>query len=75
MMGAALISNGLGMLSEGEVERQRAVLDAYGLPVTHEDLDVKAVHEAMAVDKKTAEGAIHWVLLDRIGKEGVGLAS
>ena len=67
MMGAALISNGLGMLSEGEVERQRAVLDAYGLPVTLEDLDVKAVHEAMAVDKKTAEGAIHWVLLDRIG--------
>jgi 3-dehydroquinate synthase len=67
MMGAALISNGLGLLPAGEVERQRAVLEAYGLPVTHEDLDVDAVYEAMAVDKKTAEGAIHWVLLDRIG--------
>ena len=67
MMGAAQISQALGMLAAEDVERQRAVLDAYGLPVSFQDLEVDAVHEAMAVDKKTAAGALRWVLLDGIG--------
>ena len=67
MMGAAQISQALGMLAAEDVERQRAVLDAYGLPVSFQDLEVDAVHEAMAMDKKTAAGAIRWVLLDGIG--------
>ena len=67
MMGAAFISNGLGMLSEDGVERQRSVLQGYGLPVSGVDVDMAAVLEAMKVDKKKADGAIRWVLLDGIG--------
>ena len=67
MMGAALIGNGLGLLSDSEVERQRAVLESFDLPVSLEGIDVSAVTEAMSVDKKTTAGAIRWVLLDGIG--------
>ncbi len=67
MMGAALIGNCLGMMSDEEVDRQRGVLEAYGLPVSYEDIDVEAVVRAMAMDKKTTGGAIRWVLLDGIG--------
>ena len=67
MMGAALISNSLGMLSAQEVDRQRAALQSFGLPVSCDDVDLDAVSEAMALDKKTVGGAIHWVLLDGIG--------
>jgi 3-dehydroquinate synthase len=67
MMGAAFIANGLGMLSGQGVERQRAVLEAYGLPVSCGDVDMAAVSQAMKVDKKKADGAIRWVLLDAIG--------
>ena len=68
MVGAALISNRLGMLSDREVQRQRAVLEAFGLPVSCEGVDLAAVSEAMTVDKKVVDGAINWVLLERIGR-------
>ena len=68
MMGAAFISRGLDMISEEEVERQRALLEAFGLPLSSAEMDVDAVSEAMRSDKKTSRGAIRWVLLDGIGK-------
>ena len=67
IVGAGRIARGLGMLSDQEVERQRAVLEAYGLPVAWNDLDVDAVNEAMSLDKKKSRGAIRWVLLNGIG--------
>ena len=67
MMGAALIGNELGLLSTEEVERHRSVLEAYGVPVAAGDIDLDAVRRAMAVDKKTGDGALRWVLLDGIG--------
>ena len=67
MMAAANISSALGMLSAEEVERQRSVLEAFGLPVSAEEVDAEAVTRATAVDKKTEGGAIRWVLLDGIG--------
>ena len=67
MMGAAFISNELGLLSDSEVERQRVVLEAFNLPVSLDGIDVLAVKEAMSADKKTEDGAIRWVLLDGIG--------
>ena len=67
MMGAAHIGNALGMLSGDEVERQRAVLEAFGLPVSCQGIDLAAAYEAMSVDKKTSGGSIRWVLLDGIG--------
>ena len=68
MMGAAAISSRLGLMRDSDVERQRAVLDAYGLPVGLEDIDLEAVSEAMTLDKKTSAGSIRWVLLDGIGR-------
>ncbi|MCI0840366.1 MAG: 3-dehydroquinate synthase, partial [Chloroflexi bacterium] len=67
MMGAAYIGNALGMMSDGEVERQRALLDSYGLPLTCGEINVQAVNDAMLSDKKTSGRAIRWVLLNGIG--------
>ena len=68
MMGAAAIGRGMGMMSADEVERQRDVLRAYGLPLDAKGVDPARVLEAMRSDKKTAGGAIRWVLLDGIGR-------
>ena len=66
MMGAAYIGESLGMLSPDEVARQRALLDAYGLPLSFPDMDIPAVNDAMLSDKKTAGRSIRWVMLDGI---------
>ena len=68
MMAAATIGNRLGLTPDADVQRQRAVLEAYGLPVALEDVDVAAVKEAMTLDKKTSAGSIRWVLLEGIGR-------
>ena len=67
MMGAGHISSQMGLLSEAELERQRALLEAFGLPLSYPDVDADAVIHAMRSDKKTQDKAIHWVLLDGIG--------
>ena len=67
MMGAARIGNGMGLMSDAEVERQQSVLAAYGLPLSAPSVDPGSVLEAMRSDKKVAGGAIRWVLLDGIG--------
>ena len=67
MMGAAYIGQALGMLSTAEVDRQRAALHGYGLPLAFADMDIDAVKDAMLSDKKTAGRAIRWVMLDGIG--------
>ena len=67
MMGAANIGRLMGMTSHSEVERQRSILTAYGLPLNARGVDPEAVSEAMLSDKKVASGSIRWVLLDGIG--------
>lgn len=67
MMGSAYIGNAMGMMSDDEVERQRAVLESYGLPLTCGEINIEAINNAMLSDKKTAGRAIRWVLLDGIG--------
>lgn len=67
MMGAAYIGQALGMLSAADVERQRAALYGYGLPLAFAGMDIDAVKAAMLSDKKTAGRAIRWVMLDGIG--------
>ncbi|MCL0028549.1 3-dehydroquinate synthase [Dehalococcoidia bacterium] len=67
MMGAAHIGQAIGLMSSLEVERQQDVLARYGLPLTCSGVDPDAIGEAMLTDKKTAAGAIRWVLLDGIG--------
>ena len=67
MMGAAYIGEAIGLMSADEVERQRALLESYGLPLTCGEMNISAVSNAMLSDKKTAGRAIRWVLLDGIG--------
>jgi 3-dehydroquinate synthase len=67
MMGAGHISNQMGMLSDDELERQRTLLESYGLPISYPGMDVGAVTEKMQSDKKVRDGEINWVLLDGLG--------
>ena len=67
MMGAAYIGEAMGMMTADMVERQRAVLEGFDLPLSCEGVDIDAISEAMRSDKKTSGKAIRWVLLDGIG--------
>ena len=68
MMGAAKIGELLQIMDVDDVERQKEVLQAYGLPISAPDLNSEAIISAMTSDKKTTGGSINWVLLDGIGK-------
>ncbi|MBE0431809.1 MAG: 3-dehydroquinate synthase [Dehalococcoidia bacterium] len=74
MMGAARLSQRLGLLSLAAVERQEALLRAFGLPVSmsagcdREEWSLAAITGAMALDKKLRGKEIRWVLLEGIGK-------
>lgn len=68
MMGAAELSHRLGMIDSGLVERQRRVLEMFGLPLTAPGIDLEQLFGAMALDKKSVGGSIRWVLLEGIGK-------
>ena len=67
MMAAGRISADLGMLSPGELERQRRLLESYGLPTTAPGVDAGALRSAMLSDKKVSHGRVRWVLLKGIG--------
>jgi len=68
MIGAAKLSVRLGLLPSAAVERQRALLQKFGLPTGFSDLDLAEITRAMELDKKVKERAIRWVLLRDIGK-------
>jgi 3-dehydroquinate synthase len=68
MMGAAKLSHRLGMIDSGLVERQRRVLEMFGLPLTASGIDLEQLFGAMALDKKSVGGSIRWVLLEGVGK-------
>ena len=65
---AARMSARLGMMSEGEVERIKNVLQAYDIPVKfREPISVDALIEAGRRDKKAMSGKSRYVLLNGIG--------
>ncbi|MDP6495963.1 MAG: 3-dehydroquinate synthase family protein, partial [Dehalococcoidia bacterium] len=68
MMGAASLSQRLGLIDAEVVEEQRRVLEKFCLPVTCYDVDRDAVLKAMQLDKKVKDKAIRWVLLDELGE-------
>ncbi|MFP3897861.1 MAG: 3-dehydroquinate synthase [Dehalococcoidia bacterium] len=82
MMGAARLSQRLGLLSAAAVERQQALLREFGLPTLLSDmlsssspaehgnlgLSVASITRAMELDKKVRGKAIGWVLLEDIGR-------
>jgi len=78
MMGAAKLSQRLGLLSSEAVERQQSLLHNFGLPTSLEvpiksgrsnlNLSAATITRAMELDKKVKGKAIHWVLLEDMGK-------
>ncbi len=67
MLGAAEISRRMGLLSEEVVQRQRTIIQAFGLPVHYSGISTSRVIEAMGWDKKVRNKKIRWVLLRDVG--------
>lgn len=67
MMGAARLSQRLGLVGEDVVSRQESVLRAFGLPTRCPGVDRGEVERAMELDKKSREGEVRWVLLTGLG--------
>jgi len=67
MVGAAKLSQRLGLLPSTTVQRQQAILQEFGLPIGFSGLDLTEITKAMELDKKVKEKAIRWVLLRNIG--------
>ena len=74
MMGAAKLSQKLGLLSPGVVMRQQSLLQRFGLPTSlrakesNLGVSLAKVTKAMELDKKMRDKAIRWVLLQDVGK-------
>jgi shikimate kinase/3-dehydroquinate synthase len=83
MVGAAKLSQRLGLLPSAAVERQQVLLQKFGLPTSLRaeaasqrrgrkrselKLSLAGVTKAMELDKKVREKSIRWVLLQDIGK-------
>ena len=71
MMGAAKLSQRLGLLSSDIVQRQQSLSQKFGLPVSFSGLSLAEVVRAMELDKKIRAKAIHWVLLTDIGQTAI----
>ena len=66
---AAQLAVNLGMFSETDFQRQRALLTRAKLPITFPpDLTPEAIHDAMSLDKKTLGGKLRLILPTRIGE-------
>ena len=68
MMGAAILSERLGLASQECVARQRDLLQRFGLPTAYRGVDINSIVGAMELDKKVKEKALRWVLLEGIGQ-------
>jgi len=66
MVGAAMLSQALGVLSPEVVKQHRDIMKMFGLPVSCPGVDVKDVLKAMELDKKVKGKAVRWVLLEGI---------
>lgn len=67
MMGAAALSERLGILSGEVAQRQRAIISAFGLPTSCSGVSLDGVVAAMELDKKMRGERVRWVLLQDIG--------
>jgi 3-dehydroquinate synthase len=68
MLVAGEISKGLGLLDASELESLREAVDLCGRLPEAEDLDEKAIAQAITRDKKSDAGQIQWVMLEGIGR-------
>ena len=68
MMFAASLSARMGLLDRSIIDRQRAILEAYGLPTAADGLDRDQLLAAVSLDKKVQGKKVRWVLLEAIGR-------
>ncbi|MEK7248495.1 MAG: 3-dehydroquinate synthase, partial [Chloroflexota bacterium] len=68
MMAAGSMSVRMGLLAPEVLERQRRVLERYGLPTSADGLDRERLMAAVALDKKVQGKKVRWVLLEGIGR-------
>ena len=68
MVGAAMLSHELGLLSPEVMKQQGDLLRTFGLPVSCSDVKTKDVLKAMELDKKVKGKTVRWVLLEGIGQ-------
>ncbi len=68
MMGAAMISREMGLLFREVVDRQKALLERFGLPTTLSGVDIERILQATELDKKVRGKKVRWVLLRGIGQ-------
>jgi shikimate kinase/3-dehydroquinate synthase len=67
MVAAAAIGQEMGVTPAALVERQAAVLAAFGLPQEASGIDPERALAAVALDKKVSGRAVRWVLLEDVG--------
>ena len=67
MHAAAALAAELGLVDAAFVERQRACLAAYGLPVAWPELPVTETFAMMRHDKKVRAGTMKFIVPDRLG--------
>ncbi len=68
MMAAGRMSVEMGLLAPETLDRQRALLERYGLPTSADGLDRSRLLDAVALDKKVQGKKVRWVLFEGIGR-------
>ena len=68
MMGAAKMAQEMGILDQAVVDRQYNLLQRFNLPTTAPGVPVDDIRRAMSLDKKVADGANRWVMLEDVGQ-------
>jgi shikimate kinase / 3-dehydroquinate synthase len=68
MMAAASIAVRMSVLSPEVLERQRRILECYGLPTHADGLDRARLLAAIALDKKVQGKKVRWILLEDVGR-------
>ncbi|MCX7594861.1 MAG: 3-dehydroquinate synthase, partial [Fischerella sp.] len=68
MVAAGQIAVELGMWTQEETQRQKALIQKAGLPTQlPSGLDIEAIVEALQIDKKVKAGKVRFVLPTQIG--------
>jgi 3-dehydroquinate synthetase len=74
MVVAAALAVETGLFSVEEMERQNALLQALGLPVSSDGMiSGRSILAAMSLDKKVVGKRVHWILPQHIGQATISL--
>lgn len=68
MHAAGILALELGLVDSAFVARQKACIEAYGLPTAWPEIPIDATLEAMKHDKKARAGTLKFVVADRLGR-------